>query len=334
MMGGGKQQDGKKEAETKGIIQFHLAGSESDSNDKKSSVSVDTGDSESLSLVMGGNSELGYLDDTASTQHHVGVLCGYDDNIYIPTLAEVFDSVDQDHLSSCDDDDDDDELIVYNDMPAFLGMVLSENEDFANDSDNESKSISFNVTNPKDIFNSALFWLAIAKTSLETAAESWFEAVDVKFEICNLQNATTHQGIFTSSGSWEINARFSANNCQTMYTEALGMLNQLIIGIHLGISTPKPVHFSGLPVDEEPPTDLIDDEQDCYTLLITSAVKMQQQRLYHWANRNLEKARRIRLASWYYMGLWVYQHYMRHHYVSLNICFKKDCLIVTVSIFF
>ena len=51
---------------------------------------LDTRDSESPSLVVGGNSELREPDDTASTLHNVGVLCGYDNNdVYIPTLTKV-----------------------------------------------------------------------------------------------------------------------------------------------------------------------------------------------------------------------------------------------------
>ena len=109
------------------IVQLHLAGFNSDAEElydnKKSYVVVDTGGSESPSLVAGGNSELGQPDDIASTLHHIGVLCGYDNNsIYMPSLAEVFDSIDQDHLYAHDSDD---ELTVNEEMLAFLGMFFS-----------------------------------------------------------------------------------------------------------------------------------------------------------------------------------------------------------------
>ena len=183
--GGGKQQDDKKDKETKGIVQLHLADFDSDvkefGDDEKSSVSVDTEGNESPSLVAGDNSELEEPDDAASTHYHVGVLYGYDnDDVSIPTLAEVFDSIDQDHL--------------------FAWSCLLSVED---DSDNESKSKSnaFDVNNLQSIFISALYKVTVAKTSSEAAAKSWFEAVDVKFEICNLQNATLYHEIFTSSGA-------------------------------------------------------------------------------------------------------------------------------------
>ena len=52
---------------------------------------LDTEGTKSPSLVVGGDSELERPDNTASTLHHVGILCGYDDNyVYIPILTEVF----------------------------------------------------------------------------------------------------------------------------------------------------------------------------------------------------------------------------------------------------
>ena len=138
---------------------------------------------------------------------------------------------------------------------------------------------------------------------MDTAAESWFEAVDVEFENCNLCNAISYWDIFTSSGPWRINAHLSAHDCQTMYTETLRMLNNFIIGIHTGVNTPQPVNFTGLPADEMALTGLTDDKKDCYIVLFNSAVKMRQQSPFYWANRSFQKAKKVGLASWDYMGL-------------------------------
>lgn len=63
-------------------------------------------------------------DDDISIQHHIGVLCVCDTNdVYIPTLADVFDYIDQDYLFACDDD----KLTVNEELTAYLDMVLSEN---------------------------------------------------------------------------------------------------------------------------------------------------------------------------------------------------------------
>ena len=68
----------------------------------------------------------------------------------------------------------------------------------------------------------------------------------------------------------------------------------------------QPVMFPGLPEDEQPLTDfenLTDDQRDCYTVIVVLAFKMGQLCPYHWANKNFEKARTMRLDSWYHMGL-------------------------------
>ena len=165
---------------------MHLAGSNSNvkefDNDENSSVSVDTEDNESPSFVVGGNSDLEELDDKALTHHHVGVLCGYDNNIYIPTLVEVFDSINQDHLFAFDDDD---ELTVNEEIWAYLGIVLPVEDD--NDNEFESESDTFDVNNLQNIFTSALYRVLVAKTSSEAAAESWFEAVDVKLKFVTFE---------------------------------------------------------------------------------------------------------------------------------------------------
>lgn len=73
----------------------------------KSSMPIATEGSESPSLVVDDNFESEGPDDAALTYHHVGVIYGYDDNnVYIPTLAEVFDYIDQDHLFTHDDNNE------------------------------------------------------------------------------------------------------------------------------------------------------------------------------------------------------------------------------------
>ena len=69
-----------------------------------------------------------------STVRHVGVAYGCNnDNVYIPTSSEVYVSIiDQDQLFATDDDNDDE---PSDDAPAFLGMVLT-----ANDDNDESES--------------------------------------------------------------------------------------------------------------------------------------------------------------------------------------------------
>ena len=86
------------------------------------------------------------------------------------------------------------------------------------------------------------------------------------------------------------------------------MIHNFINGIHTGINTALPVNFSGLPEDEQPLTDdfnvcLTNDQQDCYTVLVSLAVRMERYRPYYWANKNFEKAKQVGLDSWYYMGL-------------------------------
>ena len=211
--GGGKKQDNKNDKETNGIVQYLMMGPNSDVEDlvhdnDKYSVPLDTEGNENPSLVSGGNFESEGPDNIALTLHHVGVICEYDDNdVYILTLIEVFDSIDQDHLFAHDDDD---QLTVNEEIPAYLGMVLS----IEDDSDNESKSkpdpryneskpkpSPFDVDDPENIFASTLFQATVSKTSSEVGAESWFEAVNIKFEICNLCNTTVYQEIFASSGA-------------------------------------------------------------------------------------------------------------------------------------
>ena len=66
-----------------------------DNDDNKASVPMDTKGNESPSYVEDGNFESEEPDDAASTIHYVGVLCKYNDNdVYIPSSAEVFNSID------------------------------------------------------------------------------------------------------------------------------------------------------------------------------------------------------------------------------------------------
>ena len=71
------------------------------------------------------------LDNDALTVHHIGVAyrCN-NDNVYIPTSAEVYDSIDQDHLFAPADNNNN---TPSDKAPAFLGMVLTTNDD--NDDD-------------------------------------------------------------------------------------------------------------------------------------------------------------------------------------------------------
>lgn len=167
-------------------------------------------------------------------------------------------------------------------------MTLSVEDDSDNetkpddsiDDESEPKSVAFDVDNSGNIFAIALHWAALAKVSSEAGAENWFEAVNIKSKICNLCNATVYQEIFGSSRAWEINTHLFAHNCQTMYTENLQMISNFINRIHTGINTTRPVNFPGLPEDEQFPTDDVDvhftnDQQDCYTVLILSAMRME-----------------------------------------------------------
>ena len=48
---------------------------------------------------------------------------------------------------------------------------------------------------------------------------------------------------------------------------------------------------------------LTDNQRDCYTVLVSSAVRMEHHCPYYWANKNFEKAQQVGLDLWYYMGL-------------------------------
>ena len=91
-----------------------------------------------------------------------------------------------------------------------------------------------------------------------------------------------------------------------MIIVTLQMINGFIHKVQAGTTAVQPVTFPGLPEDKRPLTDyedLTDDQHNCYTVIVVSAFKMAQRQPYHWANRNFEKARQMRLDSWCHMGL-------------------------------
>ena len=71
---------------------------------------------------------------------------------------------------------------------------------------------------------------------LEAGAESWLEAVNMKFKICNFCNVNVYQEVFNSSGGRGINAHLSSHNFQPMFTETLQMINDFINKMHTGIA--------------------------------------------------------------------------------------------------
>ena len=262
-------------------------------------VLVDTADDKNPTLTSDGINETQLPDEDVSSQYHIGVLCGCDsDDVHIPTLADVFDYINQDRLFACDDDN---ELTINEEIPAYLGMVLSENED-TTDNNNDGPE-PFDPNNPINVFTSALYHLAIALKPLELNAENWFETVDVEFEICGLWDATAYQALFVLPGARGINNCLSTHDCQTIFAKTLVMLNNFITDIILGQDLTQPVRFIGLPPDEKALIGLTNVECDLYTVLVTLATKMQRQLPYHWANRNFDKAKKIGLISWYTMGL-------------------------------
>ena len=92
----------------------------------------------------------------------------------------------------------------------FVGMILSADDNNNNepesdpddiiDNEPEQEPIGFDVNNPGNIFATALHQAALARTLSEAGAESWFEAVNMKFKICNFRNATVYQELFGLSG--------------------------------------------------------------------------------------------------------------------------------------
>ena len=124
---------------------------------------MDTEGNASPSQPDDGNTKLEEPDDDALTLHHVGVAYGYDnDYIYIPTSAEVYNSIDQDHLFAPTDDNN---ITLSEKAYAFLGMVLTANDDDdetesepedMDDNDPEPLLIGFDVNNPINILATAI----------------------------------------------------------------------------------------------------------------------------------------------------------------------------------
>ena len=98
-----------------------------------------------------------YDDDTPTQQEHcVGVLVGCDnDATYIPTSEEVYYSIDQDRLFA----DDDDNSTIGGDLPAFLGMAVTEDSSVDDSSDE-----FFDATDKLNIMLHALYRAARAQT--------------------------------------------------------------------------------------------------------------------------------------------------------------------------
>ena len=111
---------------------------------------MDAEGNESPSQPDDGNFQLEEPDNNALTVHHVGVAYGCnDDNVYIPTSAEVYDSIDQDHLFAPTDNNN----TSSDEAPVFLGMVLTANDDDDDDDDEapESEPEDMDDDNPEPL---------------------------------------------------------------------------------------------------------------------------------------------------------------------------------------
>ena len=111
------------------------------------------------------------------TLHHVGVAYGCDnDNVYIPTSAEVYDSIDQYPLFAPTDDNN---ITLSEEAPVFLGMVLIVNVDDGADSQSEPEDmddndpeplfIGFDVNDPINVLATAIHQATLDRTSEEAA---------------------------------------------------------------------------------------------------------------------------------------------------------------------
>ena len=133
-------------------------------------------------------------DDDAPTQHKhcVGVLVGCDnDATYIPTSEEVYYSIDQDRLFA----DDNDDSTIDGDLPAFLGMAVTEDSSVDDSSDE-----IFDATNELNIMLHALYRAARERKRTMTEAKNWFKVVSAKFAIAGICHALTYTKIFFSVG--------------------------------------------------------------------------------------------------------------------------------------
>ena len=128
----------------------------------------------------------------------------YCNNDYIPTSAEVFDSIiDQDRLFATDDDDNDKSS---DPAPAFLGMVLTANDDNDDDEpepeqegmdeDNLQQLLpGFDINSLTNILATAIHQAALVCTLTEAEAEGWFESVRAKFRICVICTVFKYQDL-------------------------------------------------------------------------------------------------------------------------------------------
>ena len=207
------------------------------------------------------------------TVRHVGVAHGCNnDNVYIPTSAEVYDSIDQDRLFATDDDNDN---ASSDPAPAFLGMVLTANDDDNDDKvpeqeemdDGDSQQLprGFDVNSPTNILATAIHQVALARTSTEAEAEGWFESVRAKLRICGIRSSTEYQELYGASAEESspieqsvgraINTRIHNNHFRPMIPSTLRSINDYINTLLAGEAHVHPVVFPGLPEDERPITD-------------------------------------------------------------------------------
>ena len=150
-------------------------------DDDKSAVPMDTEDNESPSQPDDSDTKSEEPDNSISTLHHIGVAYGYDnDDVYIPTSAEVYNSIDQDHLFARTNDNN---ITLNEEAPAFLGMVLTANDndnepesepEDMNDIDSEPLPIGFDVNDPINVLAMAIHCAALDQTSSEAVAESLY----------------------------------------------------------------------------------------------------------------------------------------------------------------
>lgn len=84
-------------------------------------MTIDTEGDTSPSQDSDDDAEAELPDDDVLTEHYVDILVGRDNNdVYIPTLVEVFDSIDHDYLLTQDDD----KLTVNEEVPVFLERIF------------------------------------------------------------------------------------------------------------------------------------------------------------------------------------------------------------------
>ena len=171
-----------------------------------------------------GNTKLEKPDNSALTLHYIGVAYGYNnDDVYIPTSAEVYNSIDQDHLFSPTNDNN---ITLSEEEPAFLGMVLTANDDDdepesepedMDDNEPEPLPVGFDVNDPINVLATAIHCASLDQTSSEATAESWFESVRAKLKICGIGTSTEYQQLFGSSVGQEINNCIRNNHFQPMF---------------------------------------------------------------------------------------------------------------------